>query len=393
VTPGFGRLWTAHAISNLGDGVTLAAGPLLVASLTDDPALVSAAVFVQQLPWLLFSLVSGAYVDRVDRRLLIAAVDAGRAVVLAGLAVAVGTGTVSVPLVYAAFFLLGTAETLADNAAATLIPALVPTDRLAGANGRLMGTQIVGNQLLGPPLGAVLFASAAAVPFGVDAATFLLAGALVAALPRGTGRPRPGERRRLREDIAEGVRWLWRHELLRLIALALCLMNVTYFGTYAVLVVWARERLGLGEVGFGLLLAAGAVGGILGSLVAGRLERRFGPAALLRAGLLVETGTHLGLALTRTVWVGALVLGVFGVHATVWGAVTAAVRQRAVPDRLRGRVNSVCYLFIVGGAALGALQGGLLAKAFGITAPYWLAFAVMAAFTPVAWRLLGRASA
>jgi MFS family permease len=77
----------------------------------------------------------------------------------------------------------------------------------------------------------------------------------------------------------------------------------------------------------------------------------------------------------------------------VWGAVTAAVRQRAVPDRLRGRVNSVCYLFIVGGAALGALQGGLLAKAFGITAPYWLAFAVMAAFTPVAWRLLGRASA
>jgi MFS family permease len=387
---GFGRLWAASAVSNLGDGITLAAGPLLVASLTRDPALISGAVVAQQVPWLLFSLVSGAYVDRLDRRLLIAAVDGLRALVLAGLAVAVGTGTASVALVYAAFFALGTAETLADNAAVTLVPALVPADRLAGANARLMGTQITGNQLVGPPLGAWLFVLSAAAPFGADAVTFVVAGALVAALPRGAGRPHPRERRPLRAEIAEGVRFLWHHRVLRILALALCLMNVTFVGTFSILVLWTRQRLGLGELGYGLVLSCSAVGGIVGSVVAGRLERRFGVAALLRTGLLVETATHLGLALTRTPWVGCLVVAVFGVHAVVWGAVTTAVRQRAVPPPLQGRANSVYYLFSVGGSAVGALQGGLVARAFGITAPMWLAFGVMVVFTAAVWRLFTR---
>lgn len=387
---GFGRLWAANAVSNVGDGITLAAGPLLVASLTSDPALISGAVFVQQLPWLLFALISGAYVDRLDRRLLIVAVNGLRAFTLAGLAVAVGTGEVTVPLVYAAFFVLGTAETLADNAAVALIPVLVPADRLPGANARLMGTQIVGNQLIGPPLGAWLFVVAAAAPFGVDAVSFVLAGALIAALPREAGRPHPQERRSLRAEVGEGVRFVWHHPVLRMLALAMCLMNVTFFGTYAVLVLWARERLGFGELGFGLLLSCSAVGGVLGSVSAGRLERRFGAAALLRTGLLVETATHLTLALTRTPWVGCLALAVFGMHAVVWGAVTMALRQRAVPAGLLGRANSFYYLFSVGGAALGALQGGLMARAFGITAPFWLALGVMVVFTAAAWRLFTR---
>ena len=387
---GFGRLWAANAVSNLRDGDTLAAGPLLVASLTRDPALISGAVVAQQLPWLFFALVSGAYVDRLDRRLLIVAVDALRALVLAGLAVAVGTGTASVVLVYAAFFALGTAETLADNAAVALVPALVPADRLPTANARLMGTQIVGNQLLGPPLGAWLFVLSAAAPFGLNAVTFVVAGALVAALPREVGPARAGERRPLRTEIAEGVRFLWHHRVLRILALALCLMNVTFFGVFSILVLWARERLGFGELGYGLLLSCSAAGGLLGSVVAGRLERRFGISALLRTGLLVETATHLVLALTRTPWVGCVTIGVFGVHAVVWGAVTMAVRQRAVPAELRGRANSVYYLFSVGGAALGALQGGLLARALGITAPMWLAFGVMVMFTAAVWRLFAR---
>lgn len=389
---GFGRLWAASAVSNLGDGVTLTAGPLLVASLTSDPALISGAVVAQQLPWLFFSLVSGAYVDRVDRRLLIGGVNALRALALAGLAAAVGTGAITVGLVYAVFFLLGTAETLADNATVTLLPALVPADRLAAANARLMGTQIAANQLVGPPLGAWLFVVAAAAPFGLDALTFAVAGALFATLPRAVGRPHEREHRPLRAEIAEGVRWLWHHRVLRMLALALCLMNVTFTGAFSVLVLWARERLGFGELGYGLLLTCSAVGGVTGSVVAARLERRFGMSAVLRTGLLVETATHLVLALTRTPWVGCVTVGVFGVHAVVWGAVTMTLRQRAVPARLLGRANSVYYLFGIGGSALGALQGGLVARAFGITAPFWLALAVMAVFTPAAWRLFGRAS-
>ena len=384
---GFGRLWAATAVSNLGDGVTLAAGPLLLASMTSSPALIGGAVFAQQLPWLLFSLVSGAYVDRLDRRLLVTSVNVVRAGVLAALAVAVGTGTAGIPLVYAAFFVLGTAETLADNATLTLVPALVPPAGLPAAHARLMGTQIVGNQLLGPPLGAWLFVAAAAAPFGVDAASFLLAAGLVALLPARAGRPPEREPRRLRTEIAEGVRWVWGQRVLRMLALALCLMNITFLGAFSILVLYARERLGLGELGYGLLLSCSAAGGVVGAVVAGRLERRFGASAVLRVGLLVETATHLSLATTREPWVAGLTIGVFGVHAVVWGAVTTAFRQRVVPDRLRGRANSVYYLFGVGGSALGALQGGLVASAAGITAPLWLAFGTMVVFTTLAWHL------
>ena len=164
---GFGKLWTAAAVSNVGDGVVIAAGPLLVASLTDNPALIGGAVFVQQLPWLLFSLLSGAWVDRLDKRLLITRVDVVRGLLLGVLAVSVATDTVGVWLIYAVFFLLGTAETLADTASVSLLPAIVPAEALPRANARLMGTQIVANQLVGPPFGAFLFVAAAAYPFGL----------------------------------------------------------------------------------------------------------------------------------------------------------------------------------------------------------------------------------
>ena len=388
MSPGFGRLWAASAVSNIGDGVTLAAGPLLLASLTDDPALIAGAMFVQQLPWLLFSLVSGAYVDRLDRRLLVVGVNVVRAAVLAGLAAAVAGGLAGVVLLYAALFVLGTAETLADTASATLVPALVPPAGLPTANARLMGSQIVGNQLLGPPLGAWLFVLAAAAPFGVDAAACLVAAGLLALLPRPAGRPPEREPARLRTEIAEGVRWVASHRVLRMLALALCLLNVTFVGAFSILVLYARQRLGLDEVGYGLLLSCIAVGGLAGAVLAGRLERRFGAAALLRVGLVLETSTHLVLATTRSPGVAGVTLAVFGLHAVVWTSVTTAFRQRVVPDRLRGRANGVYYLFGVGGSAIGALQGGLVARAAGITAPLWFAFVVTVGFTALAWRLL-----
>lgn len=390
---GFGALWAANAVSNVGDGVTLAAGPLLVASLTDDPALIAGAAFAQQLPWLLFSLISGAYVDRLDRRRLIVLANLLRAVVLAVLALSIAAGDATVLLVYTSFFLLGSAETVADNAALTLVPALVPAEALPTANARLIGSTIFGNQMLGPPLGAWLFVAAAALPFEVDAASFLVAAGLLLLLPRHAARaPEAVAERDLRAEIAEGVRWLWRHRVLRMFALSLGLLNATFLGAMSILVLYARDRLGLSEFGYGLLLSCSAVGGLAGSVFGGRLERRFGASTLMRVGLLVETGTHLAFALTRTPWVAVVTYTAFGVHAVIWGMVTASYRQRVVPDRLRGRVNSVYYLFGVGGAALGALQGGLVARAFGITAPFWLAFGVMVVFTASVWRMFSARS-
>jgi MFS family permease len=260
-------------VSNLGDGVTLVAGPLLAASLTRDPRLVAGLAVAQRLPWLLFSLVSGALVDRLERRRLMVRVDAARAVAVGLLGVAVLADVATLPLLYAVFFALGTAETLFDNAAVSILPAVVPREELARANGRLLGAQMVANELVAPPLGGLLFATAAAVPFLLDAGTFAAAAVLVAAMSGRfrVERPEGAVPTTLRGEIAEGVRWLARHRLLRILAVAIALMNLTLSATLSISVLYAQDRIGLGSVGYGLLLSSVAVGGISASLLAERV--------------------------------------------------------------------------------------------------------------------------
>ena len=163
-------------------------------------------------------------------------------------------------------------------------------------------------------------------------------------------------------------------------------------GAFAIFVLYARRRLGLSEVGYGYLLITFAVGGLLGTAMAGRLQARFGAAALLRAGLIVETATHVALAVVTGPWPAAAVLVVFGAHTMVWGVIVTTLIQRSVPDRLLGRVNSVYALIMMGGAAVGSLLGGVFARGLGITAPFWIAGAVMLLTTTTAWRSLGKAS-
>ena len=385
--PDFAKVWTASAVSNIGDGVTMIAGPLLVAQLTGDPGLVAGAAFVHQLPWLLVALVSGAYVDRLDRRRLVIVVNLVRSAALTGLAAAVATDSVTIPLIYAVFFLLGTGETLADTAYAAIVPRLVPDADLERANARLMATFVVGNQLAAKPLGAYLFVLGMAVPFGFDAMTFLVAAALFAAV-RWRPQPRdPAEsgRESLRAEITEGLRALWERPPIRLLAICLCVMNVLYCAAFATFVLYAQRRLGLDEIGFGALLSVWALGGLAGAWLAPRLRDRFGPGVLLRAGLVIETATEIVLAVTRSPVVAAGTLVVFGVHAMVWGVITASLQQRLVPDRLRGRVGSVFGLLALGGAALGTLAGGFVADVTSLTAPFWLAALGMVALTVTVW--------
>lgn len=388
--PDFARLLCANVASNLGDGVRLAAGPLLVVSVTEDPVLVGGAVFVQQLPWLLISLPVGAWVDRLDRRRVVLVVDVARTVVVGLFAAAVATGTVSLPLLYAVLFLVGLAEVIADNASSALVPAVVADEQLPRANARLGAAFVVGNQLAGPPLGAWLFVAGAAWPFGLEAVTFAVAALLLAGIRRSPA-PEAGEPRDrgwLRRDVGEGLTWLWQQDAVRLLAVVLAVMNVTFSAAFAVWVLYARQRLGVSEAGFGLLLTASAVGGLTGAALAGRLTDRFGAATLLRAGLLTEIGVLLVLALTRDAWVAGAVMVAFGAHAAVWGAVATTVRQRLVPDRLRGRVGSVYFLLVMGGSALGALAGGFLARPLGLAGPFWVAAAGDVVLLLLVWHRL-----
>jgi MFS family permease len=390
----YAKLFAARTVSNLGDGMTLVAGPLLAAALTRDPLLIAGLAFAQRLPWLFFALVSGVLVDRLDRRRLMAAVDTLRSAAVGLLGVAVLFDFAGLALMYAVFFFVGTAETLFDTASVSVLPAVVPKEDLQKANGRLYAGQILANNMAGPPLGGFVFASAAALPFVLDAATFAAAAALVLTL-RGSFRARPAETVELalpitmRAEIAEGLSWLRRLRLLRALVFTIGVMNLTFGAAFAVWVLFTQERLGLGPVGYGTLAAAIPVGGVLGGLVAERVAGLLGAGTTLRAGLLVEIVTHLVLASTTSAWTAGAILALFGFHAVVWGTVSASLRQELVPENLMGRVNSFYLLFDAGSASIGALLGGLIAGGFGLTAPFWLAAASVAAWVAVMRRALG----
>ena len=376
----YGKLWTASTISNLGDGVTLVAGPLLAANLTRDPALVAGLTFAQQLPWLLFSLVSGALVDRLDRRRVMAMVDFFRAGIIGILGLTVLSGWVSIPLMYAVFFLLGTAETLFANASLAILPSVVSKDDLEKANGRLFAAELVANDFAGRSLGGFLFAVAASIPFLLDAGTFAASAALILAL-QGRFRVRRPEgiaEKTLVGEINDGLVWLLRHRLLFTLAIMLGAGNLTFSATYSILVLFADEVLNLGSVGYGLLMTTGGIGGVLGSLFAERIGYVFGTGRTLFLAMLLQGPVFAVIALSGNPLVVGAMIALLGVAAFTWNVLTFALRQVLVPDELLGRVTSVYRLLGVGSGAFGALIGGILARELGLAAPFWFAAAVMA---------------
>lgn len=385
---GFRWLLASSWLTNLGDGVAIAAGPLLVASLTDDALLIAMAALLQWLPPLLFGLYAGALSDRLDRKLIVISANVVRAIVLGGIAAMVVTDTVSIGAVLLALFVLGTAEVFADNTTHTLLPMLVRRDDLAIANGRLMFGAVTLNQLAGPPIGAALFAAGMALPF-VGQGAMVLAGALlvgrIALPPHGR---EPHERSHVRHEILEGLRWARRHAAVRTLVLTIFIFNITFGAAWSVLVLYATDRLGLGEIGFGLITTVSAIGGLLGTLAYGWITRRVSLGNLMRIGLIIETLTHLGLAITSSPVVAMAIFFVFGAHAFVWSTTSVTVRQRAVPAELQGRVGSVNTVGVFGGLVVGSGIGGILARQLGVTAPFWFAFAGSALFVVLIWREL-----
>jgi predicted MFS family arabinose efflux permease len=196
------------------------------------------------------------------------------------------------------------------------------------------------------------------------------------------------QRAPVREDIREGWRWLWAHPAVRTLAITIFTFNVTYGAAFSVLVLYARERLGLGALGFGLITTAMAVGGLLGGACYGWLERHLHLGIIMRGGLIIETLTHLALALTRWAWFALIVFVIFGAHALVWGTTSTSVRQRAVPTEFQGRVGSVYLSGVVGGIVIGSLLGGLVGSTWGVTAPFWFAFVGSAIMLALIWRSL-----
>lgn len=380
------RLVAASAASNLADGVFLVALPLLTVRVTTSPVLVAGVALAQRLPWLLVALPAGALADRLDRRRTMVRVNLIRAGVIGALAGAVAADAATLPLIYAAAIVLGVGETFFDTAAQSVMPTVVDPGRLSEANGRLYGVELVANQFVGPPLGGALATAGLALAFTGSAGAYLLAAGGLA-LMAGSFRPaRTGPPTRLRADIAEGLRFLWSHRLLRTLGLMLGMSNLAFAAQGAVFVLFAVKPgpMDLSEGGFGLLFTAWAVGGLVGSWVAAPAERLLGRARVLT--LSVVTGS-VGLAVpvvTAAFAPVALAGAVMGVAMVCWNVVTVSLRQRITPDHLLGRLNAGYRLLGWGTMPIGAALGGLVAEAAGVRT----AFAVSAVLNTTV--LLGR---
>ncbi|WP_329624119.1 MFS transporter [Streptomyces sp. NBC_01255] len=379
---GFGRLWTAAIVSRFGDSLRTAALPLLAASLTDDPLLIASVTACGFLPWLLFGLLGGAIADRVDQRRAMWAVDLVRGALMAAFAVAVALGHATVALLLVLAFALTTLQTLFDNAATALLPALVPTEALAAANARLMTGQQFAGGLLAAPLVPALLLAGDAVPYVADAATYVLAALLIASLRTGAPErpPRPAGST-LRKEMAEGLATLRRDRPLRWLCTATTLCNIGMGALIATLVVHVtdgRQAGNAGNAAYAATITAYAVGGVAGGLLARRIAERTGRIRAVALAGTVQTACLVLMGAVPALAVSIAAMAVFGLMGTVWNVNQTTLMQERAPDGMLGRISAAFRTLAVAGAPLGALLGGAAAAGWGPHTPALLAAALFA---------------
>jgi MFS family permease len=399
------KLWTSSVISNLGDGVTMIALPWLSSAVTRNAILIALVGVAGRIPWLVFSLPAGVITDRVDRRKIMFASQASRGLLmLAGAATvlyyqsslpdsaeveagAVSANMVLYGMIIVVSLLYGMAEVLYDNSAQTILPAIVEPEGLERANGNLWGAEMVMNSFLGPPLGSVLIGVAFALPFAFDAVTFGVAAILIFLLS-GTfvAKDRTAAQSMGKVDwwgeIKEGVTWLWKHPLLRPMAIVLGLLNGLSQVTFATLVLFAQEVLGIDAFVFAILGMAGAVGGVIGSVTSPRISKALGSGPSLAITLMASIVTTAVIGFASHWSLVFAMFAVFSFTAVLWNVITVSLRQTIIPDELLGRVNSVYRFFAWGMMPIGLAVGGLIVagmEAAGATreialrSPWWFA--------------------
>lgn len=365
------RQWLASAISNLGDGMNVAAMPLLTYSLTADPRLVSLSAFAAFLPWLILALPVGVYVDRFDRKRLMIGANVMRAALFAFIAVLVVTDSMSIGILLALLLFVGCCEVVFDSSAQAFLPAIVPAESLPRANGLLYATEVVANGFIGLPFGAWLWVAAAGIPFGANAAALTLAAILVTSIKVvPTHREAARTNTSFFAELREGLEWLRDNRRLRTLALLLGVTNMC--GTFgnSIFVKYASEEIGVSETGFGILLAAMSIGSIVGGLLGDRIASRLGERQALIGSYAVFGGAMIAMSIAPSAWVVAVIASIEGLAGTVWNVITVSMRQRVIPEDLFGRVNSAYRWIGTGSIGLGALIGGQIAHGFGVRAPF-----------------------
>lgn len=377
----FWTVWTAGTASNIGDGVVVAALPLLAATLTREPVAIALTTIAVRLPWLVFGLFAGVIADRVDRLRLMVITDVARALAFAAMLVIVAGDHMTLTVLYVTVFGIGILETLFDTASMSMTPSLVRRDQLDVANARISGSQIVANEFVGPPLGGLLFVVGVSIPFGVNAVTFAVSAALLLTVG-GRYRPHRSEPTTVIEDIRFGFGFVWREPVIRAFAIGAGVVNLGFTAAAAILVLHAQDNLGLDGFGFGVLLTSGAIGGLLGAQLAPRTIERIGRRTSVLASVLVLSGGVAVIGAAHSLLVAAIGFAAFGFAGEIWNIVSISYRQAVTPDVLLGRVMSSFRVIAYGAFPIGAAVGGLTASATSLRTTIYIGAAIIAALLP-----------
>jgi MFS family permease len=361
----FWRLWSASAVSAVGDGMLVVVLPLLATTLTKDARLIAGVAVAESLPWLLFAILAGTIADRRSYRRVLVGTDLVRAVLTALIAIAALTHSLTIGLLMVGAFGLGTLRPLFDAAAYRAIPSVVDDAMLDRANGYAEATISAGEDVVGRAVGGLLYSVTASLPIIGDAISFLASSVLLRTLPSDeplTDASAP--KTSIRSDMAAGFRWFVGNRLIRTLTFIVAGLAIAQSMMAAVLVIIAQRRFGLSDRWFGVFLAGTSVGGIVGSLVAERLIGRFGQLRVIVVGILTVSVAYLVAWLTRSALVATVALSV------QVGAISAAnvaiitIRQRTIPRALIGRVTNVIRTFTWGALPLGSAIGGVIAQRF-----------------------------
>jgi MFS family permease len=367
------------AVTNLADGVTKVTLPLIATSLTNSPLLVSGVLLTLTLPWLLVALHVGVLVDRADRRRLLWLANSMRTAVLLSLFTTVAMHAVALPMLYGGALILGVAEVIALTSAAAIIPDAVAPARRERANAWVTGAETLCNEFAGPSVGGLLVAAGAAIALGSTISAYLLAMIVLSFLVgrfrivHGGDQPRPS----VHQQIGEGLRFLWHERLLRTLALTVTELVTCWAAWFALMPLVATKEIGLPADGYGALVGALGVGGLVGTVSVRTVNRLVGRRWVMSANVFLTAAMVAVPALTLNVW--AVSAGAFlgGMGGTLWVVNSRSISQLLVSAEMMGRYNGAARLLSWGSIPLGAILAGGLAQWLG----FHLAFGIFAVAT------------
>jgi MFS family permease len=371
-------LWGGEVISTLGSQISLVAFPLLVLATTHSPAKAGLVGFANQAPVLAFYLPAGLLVDRHDRRAIMITSSIAGGLAMASVPVAIALGRLPFGQILVVAFIAGVRQVLYSVAEQGALPLVVAPDQVAEA---VTGNQARGEAALlaGPPLGGLLFGLARAVPFAVDAVSYLFSAVGARLVRTPLQEPRAAERTAgAWTEITEAMRWFWSQPFLRASALAVAATNFTVVAEELVLIIRAREH-GASPAAVGVMLALIGLGGLIGAVIASQITRRVRSQVIVIGLFWIETALLLPLALTHNPYLLGTIVGVAALGSPAWNAVVVGARLSLTPDRLRGRVISAARLISGSLLAVGPLSAGVLSQTIGTTDTL---------FALVAWQLL-----